>query len=45
MRAAVIAALIISAIVAGFLAYIEPWHQLLDKAGFTTACNTSDCGD
>jgi hypothetical protein len=43
MRTAVIAAIIVTAVVAGFLGYTKPAHQLLHKAGFAAACG-SDSG-
>jgi hypothetical protein len=46
MRNSIVAAVIIAAVVAAFLGFTRPGHQLLYKAGFTAACSGSDgCSD
>jgi hypothetical protein len=45
MRTFVIAAVMVAAVVAGFLGYTKPGHRLLQQAGVTAACSSDNCGD
>jgi hypothetical protein len=42
MRNGLLTAIIVAAVAAAFLGYTKPGHQLLYKAGFTAACDSSD---
>jgi hypothetical protein len=44
MRSPLAAAVIVAAIIAGFLGFTRPGHQLLHNAGFTAACSDGGCG-
>jgi hypothetical protein len=44
VRTSLITALLLAAVIAAFLGYTKPGHQLLHKGGFAAACDSSDCG-